>query len=114
MNKYIRFFVYMLVIAVAFTATDVWADVFSQITGRLVGVFTNVRNIIFIVGGFGLIGLGWAAIFGKIKWPWLAALACGLAIVALAGAVVNYVTKDASTEDATWSGTEEFYQDSMQ
>ena len=56
MNKYIRFFVYMLVIAVAFTATDVWADVFSQITGRLVGVFTNVRNIIFIVGGFGLIG----------------------------------------------------------
>ena len=40
-----------------------------------------------------MIGLGFAAIFGKVNWKWLAALACGLAIVAVAGQVVDYVTR---------------------
>ena len=39
---------------------------------------------------FGLIALAFQAIFGKIKWPWFAALAFGLAVVAAAGAIVNY------------------------
>ena len=40
-----------------------------------------------------MVGLAFAAIFGKVKWSWLAALAVGLAIVAVAGAVVDYVTR---------------------
>ena len=38
------------------------------------------------------------AIFGKIKWAWFAALAFGLAVVAAAGAIVNYA---ANTNKAT-------------
>ncbi|MDR1026575.1 MAG: TrbC/VirB2 family protein [Lactobacillus sp.] len=55
-------------------------------------VFENVKTIIFIVGGFGLVGLAFAAIFGKVKWNWFAALAVGLAILAAAGSIVEYAT----------------------
>lgn len=53
-------------------------------------VFSSVKTIIFIVGGFGLVGLAFQAIFGKVKWPWFASLAVGLAILAAANAVVQY------------------------
>lgn len=54
--------------------------------------FQAVRTIIYIIGGFGLVGLGFAAIFGKVNWKWFAALAVGLAIIAAAGAIVEYAT----------------------
>ena len=53
-------------------------------------MFSSVKTIIFIIGGFGLVGLAWAAIFGKVNWKWFAALAVGLAILAAANAVVQY------------------------
>ena len=102
MNKYLKQFLFVALIALVFTATGAYAEgdgVFVNIQGRLLDAFQNVRNVIFIVGGFGLIGLGFAAIFGKVKWPWLAALACGLAIVALAGALVEYVTDGSTNTD---------------
>ena len=97
-SRYVKALAYVMLFAVAFVALPAAANsgdgVFGTITSRLVTTFQNVRTVIFIVGGFGLIGLGFAAIFGKIKWTWLAALAAGLAIVALAGAVVDYVTQN--------------------
>ena len=54
--------------------------------------FNNVKSIIFIVGGFGLVLLAFGAIFGKIKWSAFASLAVGLAILAAAGAIVRYAT----------------------
>ncbi|MDD4556144.1 MAG: TrbC/VirB2 family protein [Alphaproteobacteria bacterium] len=57
-------------------------------------VFVSVKTIIFIVGGFGLVGLAFSAVFGKMKWTWFASLAVGLAILAAAGAIVEYATGD--------------------
>lgn len=100
MTKLFKYVAYALAIAVAFTAGGAFANtsantnVFATITTRMLETFQNSRSVIFIVGGFGLIGLGFAAIFGKVQWKWLAALACGLAIVAVAGQVVDYVTRD--------------------
>jgi len=85
-----------LAVAVAFVAADAFAgssNVFTTVLSRMLTTFRNSRSVIFVVGGFGLIGLGFAAIFGKVNWKWLAALACGLAIVAVAGQVVDYVTR---------------------
>jgi hypothetical protein len=106
MNKFMKYFAFFAIVALAFVATDAFAnngtggnvlggtnDVFGTILSRMVTTFQNVRAVIFVVGGFGLVGLAFAAIFGKVKWSWLAALAVGLAIVALAGAVVDYVTR---------------------
>lgn len=100
MTKFLKYLSLFAVIAIAFAATDAFAqvnasgaNVFETVTNRMVQTFKNVRAVIFIVGGFGLVGLGFAAIFGKVNWKWLAALAAGLAIVAVAGAVVDYVTQ---------------------
>ena len=96
MKKILKYAAYALAIALVFTAGDAFAsnsNVFKTITDRMLTTFQNSRSVIFIVGGFGLIGLGFAAIFGKVNWKWLAALACGLAIVAVAGQVIDYVTR---------------------
>ena len=73
-------------------ATD--DSVFTTAAKKLVALFKNAKMIIFIIGGFGLIALAFQAIFGKVKWAWFAALAFGLAVVAAAGAIINYVSED--------------------
>lgn len=62
----------------------------TQASKKVSNVFEAVRTIIFILGGFGLVGVASAAIFGKVNWKWFAALAVGLAILAAANAVVQY------------------------
>ena len=57
-------------------------------------VFQAVKTITFIVGGFGLVGIAYQAIIGKVKWGWFAGLAVGLALLAAAGAIVEYATGD--------------------
>ncbi len=79
--------------------------VFGVGATKLVNLFKNAKMIIFIIGGFGLVALAFQAIFGKIKWAWFAALAFGLAVVAAAGAIVNYA---ANTNNATGSGSNGF------
>lgn len=109
MTKFLKYLSLFAVIAIAFVATDAFAagdsvlgsgdNVFQTITDRMITTFKNVRAVIFVVGGFGLVGLGFAAIFGKVNWKWLAALAAGLAIVAIAGAVVDYVTQSDANQE---------------
>ena len=109
MTKFLKYFVFFAVIALAFTAFEASAamgdgsNVFDTIIMRMTTTFKNVRAVIFVIGGFGLVGLGFAAIFGKVRWSWLAALAAGLAIVAVAGAVVDYVTQKDSNQETTVS-----------
>ena len=96
MNKYLKYALMSLAVAMVFVATSASAtsgNVFQTVLTKMLTTFKNSRSVIFVVGGFGLIGLGFAAIFGKVNWKWLAALACGLAIVAVAGQVVDYVTQ---------------------
>ena len=37
-------------------------------------LFQHIKTIIFVVGAFGLIGIAFQAIFGKVKWTWFAGL----------------------------------------
>lgn len=80
-------------------------SVVGTATDKARNVFASVKTIIFIVGGFGLVGIAWGAIFGKINWKWFAALAVGLAILAAAGSIVEYAT--GSTE-AGMAGSDTF------
>lgn len=59
---------------------------------KAANTFKAVRSIIFIVGGFGLVGVAFGAIIGKINWKWFAGLAVGLAILGAAGSIVDYAT----------------------
>lgn len=66
---------------------------------KATSVFSSVKTIMFIIGGFGLVGLAWAAVFGKVNWKWFSALAVGLAILAAASSIIEYAT--GSTEATT-------------
>lgn len=97
----------------AAAAADGKGTVFGTAAGKLVDLFKNAKMIIFIIGGFGLVALAFQAIFGKVKWAWFAALAFGLAVVAAAGAIVNYAAnKDAvgeKFEDSLGDGKQSSY-----
>ena len=83
-----------------FVLTLIAADSFAQGSGTVMdtaatkakNVFQAVKTITFIVGGFGLVGIAYQAIIGKVKWGWFAGLAVGLALLAAAGAIVDYAT----------------------
>ena len=75
------------------TSSDVFAqDAFSTVVGKGKTLFSSVRTVVFVMGGFGLVGLAVGAIFGAVKWKWFASLAFGLLILAIASQVVNYFT----------------------
>lgn len=77
--------------------------VFGAAKEKLVELFQNTKMVIFLIGGFGLVALAFQAIFGKIKWAWFAALAFGLALVAAAGAIINYAANSDSAAGAKFS-----------
>lgn len=99
----------LFTLALVFTmalAGDASADsVFTTAVQKGRITFQAVKTVIFVIGGFGLIGLGFQAIFGKVKWPWFAGLAFGLAVVAAAGAVVDYATGSATGEETGMGDT---------
>lgn len=81
---------FMTVAMVGDAAAVDGGSLMTQASQKVSNVFEAVRTIIFILGGFGLVGVAFAAIFGKVNWKWFAALAVGLAILAAANAVVQY------------------------
>ncbi|MGN0903918.1 MAG: TrbC/VirB2 family protein [Alphaproteobacteria bacterium] len=80
------------------TSSEGYADAFSAVTGKGTDLFQAVKKVVFVMGGFGLVGLAVGAIFGAVKWKWFASLAFGLVVLAVAGAIVDYMT-DAGTPD---------------
>lgn len=75
---------------------------------KALNVFTSVKTIMFVIGGFGLVGIAFLAIFGKVNWKWFAGLAVGLAMLAAAGSIVNYATGE------NMSGFNDSFQSSAQ
>ena len=71
---------------------DAWATVISSVRARAVEVIEHYKPVVYIMGGFGLIGVAWGAIFGKMNWKWFANLSIGLFLVAWMGSVIDYFT----------------------
>ena len=86
----------VLMFTVLFVNASFAEGVMDVATNKAVGLFKHVKTIIFVVGGFGLVGIAFQAIFGKVKWTWFAGLAVGLGILAAASAIINYATGDSS------------------
>ena len=83
----------MLLVSMCVIAPDAFAaTVFDTANRKASETFKAVKTVIFIVGGFGLVALAFFAVFGKLKWTWFASLAVGLAILAAAGAIIDYAT----------------------
>ena len=75
-------------------STTAFADeansVFGIVINKGFSLFREIRTVVFVMGDFGLVGLAVASIFGRPLWKWFAALALGLVVVAVAGAIVTY------------------------
>ena len=99
MNKTLKVMGQLAIMAAVCMAGSAFAQdtagIFDTAAGKLGTLFTNVRMIVFIMGGFALVGFAIAAIFGKLEWKKVAILAVGLALLAVAGQVVQYaINKD--------------------
>lgn len=102
-NRIVLFFGLVLFITVMLPETS-WARTaqnpatapaaFQIAKDRLINLFNNSQMVLFVIGGFGLIGLSFQAVFGKVKWGWFSSLAFGLAIIGIAGSLINWVTND--------------------
>ena len=77
---------------------------------KLIETFNHSRMVLLVIGGFGLIGIAFQAIFGKVKWTWFSSLAFGLAVIGIAGSLISYVSDD--PEAAYGTGT--FYMSDTQ
>lgn len=86
-------FVFALISMDAFAGAGISKDdLMTSAQSKLANVFQSVKVITFVLGGFGLVGIAYQAIIGKVKWSWFAGLAVGLAVLAAAGAIVDYAT----------------------
>ncbi len=63
---------------------------FTSVQNKTGDIFTNVRNILMIVGAMGVLGLATMAFFGKFKWHWAVSLLGGLALIAFVSQVLSY------------------------
>lgn len=66
--------------------------VFQTLSSKGTTTFTNLRVIMFIIAGFGIIGMAAMAFFGKFDWRWTFSMGGGLIILAAAGGIIYYAT----------------------
>lgn len=59
-------------------------------TGRK--IFTGLRDLIYVVAGFGIIGVAVGGFFGNLNWKWLGAIIIGLIVIATTGELINAIT----------------------
>jgi len=99
MNKTLKIMMHVVLFAALFAACAAFAaeggNFFDTAITKLAELFKNVRQVVFVLGAFALVGFAIAAIFGKLQWTKVAILAVGLAILAIASQVLQYaVTED--------------------
>jgi len=75
-------------------------DDFDRAICQLKETFGGLRGIVYIVAGFTLLAISFAAIYGKISWGWVGMVGLCLFVLSMAEMVVNYVFKDIANEDA--------------
>lgn len=83
-------------ISLTIFGNDAWAQatsgttVFSSVQNKTSDIFTNVRNILMVVGALGVLGLAASAFFGHFKWSWAVSLLGGLALIAFVSQIISY------------------------
>ena len=102
LRKNIWFLSLVVLVVACLAIPDAFAaTVFDTANRKASETFKAVKTVIFIVGGFGLVALAFFAVFGKLKWTWFASLAVGLALLAAAGAIIDYATTNTGTGETS-------------
>lgn len=116
MNKYLKYLTFCIAAGLVFVAPDALAvgsastnltsgeNPFSTTLTVMLDTFKNIRAVIYVAGGFALVGMAVASMVGKLQWKWLAAVAIALAIVAMSGAIVDYATGGITSRAGSGTG----------
>ncbi|MDD4556146.1 MAG: hypothetical protein PHE89_02295 [Alphaproteobacteria bacterium] len=65
-------------------------NVFETVACKIVLTLDDLRMVIYVLSGFGLIAFTFSAIFGKISWKHLAQIAFGLFLVSMMAPFIGY------------------------
>ena len=76
---------------------------FSGLINTGNNIFKKLRDLIYVVAGFGIIGVAVGGFFGNINWKWLGAIIISLIVIASTGELINLITgcKNFTSEDIT-------------
>lgn len=54
-------------------------------------VFYGLRDLIYVVAGFGIMGVAIGGFFGNLNWKWLGAIIIALVVIASTGELINMI-----------------------
>ncbi|MBQ9236163.1 MAG: hypothetical protein IJ184_06860 [Alphaproteobacteria bacterium] len=89
------FCVILLALGVCITSAE--ASILFTIRSRAATAINEFKYIAYCLGGFGLVGLAWGCIWGKINWKWFGSLAIGLFLISWMGMLIDYFTDRSQT-----------------
>lgn len=70
---------------------------FSDLINKGAEIFKGVRDIVYVVSGFGIIGVAVGGFFGNLNWKWLGAIIIGLMVIAMTGGILDFVAGQENT-----------------
>lgn len=77
-----------------FICGEAAADIFETLSLKTTNFAKGLRNIAYVISGFGIIMFTFLAISGKINFKHLGYISISLFILAAMGAFIDYITKD--------------------
>ncbi|MFI3241989.1 MAG: TrbC/VirB2 family protein [Alphaproteobacteria bacterium] len=97
MNKNINIYTLFIsvLLSVVFLSNPAFAEssgLFSDLIDKGSEIFMGMRDIIYVVSGFGIIGVAIGGFFGNINWKWIGAIIIGLMVIASTAAFIEYIT----------------------
>ena len=66
--------------------------VFSELVMTGQKIFNRLRDLIYVVAGFGIIAVAVGGFFGNLNWKWLGAIVISLVVIATAGELIVLLT----------------------
>lgn len=95
----------VLFLAVVLVPSSAWAaegNIFNIISAKMISTIQDVRKIVYVIAGFGLIMFAVLAIFNKISFKHLAYIMIGLSLLAVMMPFINYFS-GANLQDQEYS-----------
>lgn len=105
MKKVSKITVFLLLSLIVFSSNSAFAasgDIFTIISNKMVSTIQDVRKIVYVIAGFGLIMFAVLAIFNKISFKHLAYIMIGLSLLSLMMPFINYFS-GAELSDSEYS-----------
>ena len=76
----------------AVTGCDANSGLFQGLIDTGKKIFMGIRDLIYVVAGFGIMAVAIGGFFGTLNWKWLGAIVISLVVIATTGELINMIT----------------------